>query len=398
MNKIRIIFFIHIFLQANFSFSLSQNLSPKTKLPLLSLHQTPANADHVWYMTLVRNGYITTLTDPAIIFPPVVDWDLTVTCPFKCFHCRALHNKLYKGRTELSTERAKDLIDLLSLKKVKVISWCGLEPLNRSDFPELARYAKSKGLRIYLYTTGFSDNSDISFWDINKHKLNKDNVKKILDLVDFVNFSIDPFHEDAFATKDTVTPYINYVRELLVFIGTYKPELVTQVITIIGRYYDKNMPLSDDKIMAKLHAIFSAITESGKGIKNFRIKFNRYSYDRTNMAPFQEKYQIPIDTYNTIFRSVERTEQQIFGMEKYEIFHYLFFLSDGKIVTQVPVWDGGDVTYDFIGSFAEGENQAVDPRVFSLITASKIKQLQKLQRCDILEEIPSPSHIASHSA
>jgi 12,18-didecarboxysiroheme deacetylase len=74
-------------------------------------------------------------------------------CNLKCIHCYAGSRDIqYKG--ELTTEEGKALIDDLASFGVPVILFSGGEPLMREDLPELAFYAKEKGLRAVISTNG----------------------------------------------------------------------------------------------------------------------------------------------------------------------------------------------------------------------------------------------------
>lgn len=84
---------------------------------------------------------------------PVVVWNITRRCNLKCVHCyAAATNKPDAG--ELSTEEAKIMIDDLASFGVPVILFSGGEPLMRKDLPELALYAREKGLRAVISTNG----------------------------------------------------------------------------------------------------------------------------------------------------------------------------------------------------------------------------------------------------
>ena len=84
---------------------------------------------------------------------PVVVWNCTRRCNLKCIHCYAQSRDIdYKG--ELTTEEGKTLIDDLASFGAPVILFSGGEPLMRKDLPELALYAKEKGMRAVISTNG----------------------------------------------------------------------------------------------------------------------------------------------------------------------------------------------------------------------------------------------------
>jgi 12,18-didecarboxysiroheme deacetylase len=84
---------------------------------------------------------------------PVVVWNVTQRCNLRCVHCYA-HSKDMEYKNELSTEEGMALIDDLADFGCPVILFSGGEPLMRKDLPELAGYARSKGIRAVISTNG----------------------------------------------------------------------------------------------------------------------------------------------------------------------------------------------------------------------------------------------------
>ena len=84
---------------------------------------------------------------------PVVVWNMGRRCNLRCVHCYAGSRDIqYEG--ELTTVEGKALIDDLASFGAPVILFSGGEPLMREDMPELAFYAKEKGLRAVISTNG----------------------------------------------------------------------------------------------------------------------------------------------------------------------------------------------------------------------------------------------------
>ena len=84
---------------------------------------------------------------------PVVVWNMTRRCNLKCVHCYA-QAKDIEFENELSTEEGKALIDDLASFGSPVILFSGGEPTMRKDLPELAAYAREKGMRAVISTNG----------------------------------------------------------------------------------------------------------------------------------------------------------------------------------------------------------------------------------------------------
>lgn len=84
---------------------------------------------------------------------PVVVWNMTRRCNLKCVHCYA-QAKDIEFENELSTEEGKALIDDLASFGSPVMLFSGGEPTLRKDLPELAAYAREKGMRAVISTNG----------------------------------------------------------------------------------------------------------------------------------------------------------------------------------------------------------------------------------------------------
>jgi Fe-coproporphyrin III synthase len=112
---------------------------------------------------------------------PVVVWNMTRRCNLKCIHCYA-QAKDIKFENELSTEEGKALIDDLASFGSPVILFSGGEPTLRKDLPELAAYAREKGMRAVISTNGTL--------------IDRDMAKKLKDVgLSYVGVSLDGIRE-----------------------------------------------------------------------------------------------------------------------------------------------------------------------------------------------------------
>ena len=112
---------------------------------------------------------------------PVVVWNMTRRCNLKCIHCYA-QAKDIEFQNELSTEEGKALIDDLAQFGSPVILFSGGEPTLRKDLPELAAYAREKGMRAVISTNGTL--------------INRDMAKKVKDVgLSYVGVSLDGIRE-----------------------------------------------------------------------------------------------------------------------------------------------------------------------------------------------------------
>lgn len=80
--------------------------------------------------------------------PCLVDWAITPKCNLSCRHCRGM------AEGELSTERARKLIDEIAELKPGWVIVEGGEPLLREDLFELLGLLQQKQLEVHLITNG----------------------------------------------------------------------------------------------------------------------------------------------------------------------------------------------------------------------------------------------------
>ncbi|MCQ1535593.1 12,18-didecarboxysiroheme deacetylase [Methanosarcina sp. KYL-1] len=112
---------------------------------------------------------------------PVVVWNMTRRCNLKCVHCYA-QAKDMEFKDELSTEEGKALIDDLAAFGSPVMLFSGGEPTMRKDLPELAAYAREKGMRAVISTNGTL--------------IDKELAKKLKDVgLSYVGVSLDGIRE-----------------------------------------------------------------------------------------------------------------------------------------------------------------------------------------------------------
>ena len=111
--------------------------------------------------------------------PFEIVWNFTYQCNLKCKHC--YENAGGEKRPELSTEEAKQVLDILSRLAgigLPALSFSGGEPLARRDFFELAAYARKRIGYVSIASNGTL--------------ITRDNAKRIKDAgIDYVEISID---------------------------------------------------------------------------------------------------------------------------------------------------------------------------------------------------------------
>lgn len=84
---------------------------------------------------------------------PVVAWNITNRCNYKCSHCYA-NSSTNQEKDELTLEEIKEIVNDLAEYKVPVILLSGGEPLFRKDIFPIIEYIRLKGIRVSLSTNG----------------------------------------------------------------------------------------------------------------------------------------------------------------------------------------------------------------------------------------------------
>lgn len=111
--------------------------------------------------------------------PFEIVWNFTYQCNLRCKHC--YENAGNKRSTELSTDQAKHVLDILSHIAgvgLPALSLSGGEPLARKDFFELAAYAKKRVGYLSVASNGTL--------------ITKDNARKLKEVgIDYVEISLD---------------------------------------------------------------------------------------------------------------------------------------------------------------------------------------------------------------
>lgn len=78
-------------------------------------------------------------------------WELTYKCNLRCIHCYVVPDH---EKTELSLEEARSILDQLAAEGFLFLTFTGGEIFTRSDFFDIAQYARKKEFALKLLTNG----------------------------------------------------------------------------------------------------------------------------------------------------------------------------------------------------------------------------------------------------
>ncbi|MCD6248616.1 MAG: radical SAM protein [Hadesarchaea archaeon] len=115
------------------------------------------------------------------VAPFLIVWNYTRLCNQRCKHCYENASPEADTSDELTTEEAKRAVDEFRDEGVVAIAFSGGEPLMRKDIFEVAGYAKEQGFYVAMATNGTLITRDIA--------------KKIKEVFDYVEVSLDGFEE-----------------------------------------------------------------------------------------------------------------------------------------------------------------------------------------------------------
>lgn len=108
-----------------------------------------ANSNSIRYSSSCKEAK----TGVSVDRGPVLAWNITKRCNFKCKHCYsdATENK---SEEELSLEEIKKIIDEMKELKVPVILLSGGEPMMHEHIFEIIKYIRESGIRVSISSNG----------------------------------------------------------------------------------------------------------------------------------------------------------------------------------------------------------------------------------------------------
>ncbi|MFW6002587.1 MAG: radical SAM protein [archaeon] len=216
-------------------------------------------------------------------------FDLKVgfSCNNYCVHC-VITDK--KETEDLSTEKIKEIID--TLDEDYIVGFTGGEATIRSDFIEIAKYAKNTGHDVYLQTNG------TMFYDDN---FTKELVGVLDNVLIAIHSHIPEIHNKIVDCPDKLNMYERTVDGFKNLIK-YDFSVVTQ--TVISNYNIKDLPETYDFIQGIAPGIYMNLTyphPNGNAFHNAKDILPRYSDIKEyihkildNYAPFINTEAIPI--------------------------------------------------------------------------------------------------------
>lgn len=184
--------------------------------------------------------------------PFIVIWEVTRACQLKCVHCRA-DAQLKPDPNELTHEEGLHLIDQIYEMDNPMLVFTGGDCMMREDLFELAKYAKSKGMRVSMVPSA-TDNVTVE-----KMKLAKETGLSRWGLS--LDGPTPEIHDHFRGTPGSFDLTIEKVKQL------NELEMPLQINTVISRYnYDslEQMAKLVDELGAVMWYIF-LLVPTGRG-------------------------------------------------------------------------------------------------------------------------------------
>ena len=168
--------------------------------------------------------------------PFLVVWDFTHKCNLQCKHCYS--NSGAVQEEELTTEQALAVVDQLADAHVTALAFSGGEPLTRTDFFQVARYAADRGLYVSLASNGTL--------------LTKENVRKVKEAkINYIDVSIDgacaKTHDDFRGVPGAFNKAVEGLKNCV------EADLCVCIATTVGKNNMAELPAIID-LAEKIHA------------------------------------------------------------------------------------------------------------------------------------------------
>lgn len=241
-------------------------------------------------------------------------FEISSRCNMNCEFC---FSDWRNNREQISTEKAKHVIDVLIDNGLKAINLTGGDPLVRDDIIEIIKYCKDKGLMTIISTNGIL-------------LPQKEDVLNYIDAINLPLDSFDPMIHNKMRPC-ALENHHEHVLKLVDYISSKYPKVKIKINTMVGKENINDIPnmftLMDSKILSwKLGKFFA----SGYG-KDYRKRF-----------------EVDKDVYELLMKKVkENYKNSIIVEEDFEIENDYDVFVDGNgnlcEVTENGVMDRGSI-------------------------------------------------------
>lgn len=244
-------------------------------------------------------------------------WDITSRCNESCGFCyRNQNNK------ELDLNSNKIILKKLIDFGVDKISFVGGEPLLYDGLFELLKWGKlyAKDKTIFSITTNAILLSNIVD---NKVKINEEMLKKVLELFDWVTFSLDAPNREIQSMMGRNPMHFDRVVAILEYLNDIDYQNKVKINTVVSK-------VNIDYIL-DLYKILC-----GYSVKRWKIF--RFLPSRGNALEFRDKYYISENIFLSKVQEIDKCNNMIKKMKisvnGYDTFDnsYITISSEGKLV------------------------------------------------------------------
>lgn len=309
----------------------------------------------------------------------VVDWIITASCLLRCDHCivrELVDNARARKDQELNTIECKEMIDWLWEHGARALSLTGGEVLTRKDLFELIDYARARGLKVYLYTTG------LPFVNSQTGELRTDIVRRTLGRIDFLGISLDTFHNSAY---QQIKPK-DYCEQLISVLYKYAtqefPNLQIQLFTVLGK---RNGGRSVEDTIADCNYVAGVINIAALENKVvIRWRLSPFRFNPSSMLWWQKKLLFTNEEYQRIKQELQRR----FGNSPNFTLHFgvdydsFFVYPDGKFRT-VQLDENGIDRFIELGTFRD--RVILRPDIWQELYEKDGQTAKRMRRTDILK-------------
>lgn len=189
---------------------------------------------------------------------------LTFECVSKCnMNCRFCFSYWRNNNPEISSDKAKEAIQILKNQGLEAINFTGGEPLLREDIDELIKYAKQLGLTTILTTSGI---------------LLKEKLDKIKKYIDFIGLPLDSENakvHNNMRNTNVVKDHHKLIIELINYLHKTYPKIGIKINTVVTKKNKNSIigigSLVKGKIVSWKHSHFIPGAYGKKYQKEFKI-------------------------------------------------------------------------------------------------------------------------------
>lgn len=223
--------------------------------------------------------------------PIMLCLETTYACTCKCVFCDRYKEGARRKKEELSLEEIKDLINQSYKLGVRIIYLSGGEPLLKKGILDVMEYSKNKGIINAVVTNGTL--------------IDEKNVKRILEVFDFVTVSLDSLNQEKHDKIRGVKGTFKKTMKALKLLKKYSKNTIINVQSVLTPENMKDVKKVNQYFHKKgISTCFQPVHHDESN--SFNVSNEKYKiFDMKSLQGFWKKfiteYKYPNNSYKYIF-------------------------------------------------------------------------------------------------